>query len=49
LSKVWYGGEGYDLHGLRLVLLKSAKAMFLGVDPLGNLCHCMSGMEQLAY
>ena len=36
LSKVWYGGEGCDLHGLWLVLLESAKDRFLGVDPLGQ-------------
>jgi hypothetical protein len=33
---VWYGGEGCDLHRLRLVLLDSAKDLFLGVDPLGQ-------------
>jgi hypothetical protein len=32
-----------------LVLLKSAKDWFLGVDPQNNQCHHMSGMEQLAY
>jgi hypothetical protein len=36
LSKVWYGGEGCDLHGLWLVLLESAKDLFLGVDPPGQ-------------
>jgi hypothetical protein len=45
LSKEWYGGEGCDLHGLCLVLLESAKARFLGVDPQNYLCHHMSGME----
>jgi hypothetical protein len=33
LSKIWYGGEGCDLPGSWLVLLESAKDMFLGVDP----------------
>jgi hypothetical protein len=32
-SKVWYGGEACDLHGLWLVLLESVKDLFLGVDP----------------
>jgi hypothetical protein len=36
LSKVWYSGEGCDLHGLLLVLLESAKDLFLGVDPPGE-------------
>jgi hypothetical protein len=36
LSKVWYGGEDCDLHGLWLVLLESAKDLFLGVDPVGQ-------------
>jgi hypothetical protein len=35
-SKVWYGWESCDLHGLWLVLLESAKDMFLGVDPPGQ-------------
>jgi hypothetical protein len=34
LSKVWNGGEGYDLHGLWLVLIESAMDRFLGVDLL---------------
>jgi hypothetical protein len=36
LRKVWYGGEGCDLHGLWLDLLESTKDMLLGVDPLGQ-------------
>jgi hypothetical protein len=36
LSNVWYGGEGCDLHSLWLVLLESAKDMFLGVDHPGQ-------------
>jgi hypothetical protein len=32
LSKVWNGGEGYDLHDLWLVMLESAKDWVLGVD-----------------
>jgi hypothetical protein len=36
LSKVWNGGEGCDLHGLWLVMLKSAKDRVLGVDTLGQ-------------
>jgi hypothetical protein len=45
-------GEDCDLHGLWLVLLESAKDLFLGVDPppsKDNLCHQVSGIEQLAY
>jgi hypothetical protein len=38
LSNVWNGGEGYDLHGLWLVMLKSAKDWFLGVDPPRTVC-----------
>jgi hypothetical protein len=34
LSKEWYPGEGCSFHGLWLVLLKSAKDRFLGVEPL---------------
>jgi hypothetical protein len=33
---VWNGGEGCDLHGLWLVMLKSAKDRVLGVDTLGQ-------------
>jgi hypothetical protein len=33
LSKVCNGGEGYDLHDLWLVMLKSSKDQFLGVNP----------------
>jgi hypothetical protein len=33
LSKVWYGGEGCNLHGLWLVVLELAKDLFIGVDP----------------
>jgi hypothetical protein len=33
---VWNGGEGCNLHRLWLVLLKSAKYQFLGVDPPGQ-------------
>jgi hypothetical protein len=36
LSKVWNGGEGCDLHGLCLVMLKSTKYWVLGVDILGQ-------------
>jgi hypothetical protein len=36
LSKIWYGGEGCDLHGLWLVLLESVKDLFLGVDHSGQ-------------
>jgi hypothetical protein len=36
LSKVWNGGEGCDLHGLWLLMLKSAKDRVLGVDTLGQ-------------
>jgi hypothetical protein len=36
LSKVWNGGEGCDLHGLWLVMLKSAKDRVIGVDTLGQ-------------
>jgi hypothetical protein len=36
LSKVWNGGEGCDLHGLWLVMLKSAKDRDLGVDTPGQ-------------
>jgi hypothetical protein len=32
LSKVWNGGEGCDLHGLWLVMLKSSKDQIFGVD-----------------
>jgi hypothetical protein len=32
-----------------LVMLESAKDRILGVDPQDNMCHHMSGMEQLAY
>jgi hypothetical protein len=31
LSNVWNGGEGYELHDLWLVMLKSAKDQVLGV------------------
>jgi hypothetical protein len=30
-------------------MLKSAKDQFLGVNPQNNICHHLSGMEQLAY
>jgi hypothetical protein len=30
-------------------LLESVMDQFLGVDPQDNMCHHMSGMEQLAY
>jgi hypothetical protein len=33
---VWNGGEGCDLYGLWLVMLKSAKDRVLGVDTLGQ-------------
>jgi hypothetical protein len=33
---VWNDGEGYDLHGLWLVMLKSAKDRVLGVDTPGQ-------------
>jgi hypothetical protein len=36
LSKVWNGGEGYDLHGLWLVMLEFAKGRVLGVDIPGQ-------------
>jgi hypothetical protein len=36
LSKVWNGGEGCDLHGLWLVMLKSAKDRVIGVDTPGQ-------------
>jgi hypothetical protein len=36
LSKVWNGGEGCDLHGLRFVMLKSAKDRVIGVDTSGQ-------------
>jgi hypothetical protein len=36
LSKVWNGGEGYDLHGLWLVMLESAKYRVIGVDTPGK-------------
>jgi hypothetical protein len=36
LSKVWNGEEGCDLHGLWLVMLKSAKNRVLGVDTSGQ-------------
>jgi hypothetical protein len=36
LSKVWNGGEGYDLHGLWLVMLESAKDWVIGVDTPGQ-------------
>jgi hypothetical protein len=36
LSKVCNGGECYELHGLWLVLLKSAKDRGLGVDTIGQ-------------
>jgi hypothetical protein len=45
LSKVWNGGKGCDLHGLWLVMLKSAKDRVLGVDTQDNRCHHVSGME----
>jgi hypothetical protein len=32
-----------------LVMLESAKDRILGVDPQDNMCHHVSGMEQLAY
>jgi hypothetical protein len=48
-ARLWYGGEGYNLYSLWLVLLESAKDLFLGVDPQDNMCHQVSGMEQLAY
>jgi hypothetical protein len=32
-----------------LVMLGSAKDRILEVDPQDNLCHHVSGMEQLAY
>jgi hypothetical protein len=42
------GGEGFNLHGLWLVLLESAKDQFLGVDPLGHvLPHVRYGMACL--
>jgi hypothetical protein len=36
LSKVWNGGEGYDLHGLWLVMLEFVKDRVLGVDNTGQ-------------
>jgi hypothetical protein len=36
LSKVWYAGEGCDLHGLWLVMLESAEDRVLGVDTLSQ-------------
>jgi hypothetical protein len=36
LSKVWNGGEGYDIHSLWLVMLEYAKNRVLGVDTLGQ-------------
>jgi hypothetical protein len=36
LSKVWNGGEGYDIHGLWLVMLESAKDRVIGVDTPGQ-------------
>jgi hypothetical protein len=30
-------------------LLESVKDRFFGVDPKDNMCHHVSGMEQLAY
>jgi hypothetical protein len=33
---VWNGGEGCDLHGLWLVMIKSAKDRVLGVDTPGQ-------------
>jgi hypothetical protein len=33
---VWNDGEGCDLHGLWLVMLKSAKDRVLGVDTPGQ-------------
>jgi hypothetical protein len=36
LSKIWNGGEGYDLHNLWLVILESAKDRVLGVDTTGQ-------------
>jgi hypothetical protein len=36
LSKVCNGGEGWDLHGLWLVMLESAKDRVIGVDTLGQ-------------
>jgi hypothetical protein len=42
-------GEGYDRHGLWLVMLKSAKDRVLGVDTQDNRCHHVSGMERLDY
>jgi hypothetical protein len=36
LRKVWYGGEDCDFQGLWLVLLESAKDLFLGVNPPGQ-------------
>jgi hypothetical protein len=41
LSKVWYGGEGCDLHGLWLVLLESTKNLLFVVDPLRTACATM--------
>jgi hypothetical protein len=36
LSKVWNGGEGYDLHGLWFVMLESAKDQVIVVDTPGQ-------------
>jgi hypothetical protein len=36
LSIVWNGGEGCDLHGLSLIMLKSPKDWVLGVDTAGQ-------------
>jgi hypothetical protein len=36
LSKVWNGGEDCDIHGLWLVMLKSAKDRVIGVDTPGQ-------------
>jgi hypothetical protein len=36
LSKVWNGGEGWDLHALWFVMLESAKDRVIGVDTPGQ-------------
>jgi hypothetical protein len=36
LSMVWNGREGYDLHSLWLVMLKSAKDWVIGLDTPGQ-------------
>jgi hypothetical protein len=36
LSKVWNGGEDYDLHDLWLVMLEFTKDQVLGVDTPGQ-------------